>query len=281
MEYIATLRAQLDSMAVGFVAALPGMAIALVILLITWVITRFAARIADIIVGRSDMRLSLKALLDGLVRLVVWMVGVLLAAVVVMPSLTPASLFVGVGIAALAIGFAFHGIFENFLAGVLILVRRKMQVGDVIVCGDVCGRIELITVRETHIRALTNELIIIPNAILFRQPISILTDEDVRRHELEVSVAHDTDLERAADVIRRAVEKVPSIDHSRSVEVLAHTFGDGAISFLVRWWSASTPKASNESRDQTVRAVKRALDVAGIDMRGSAPAQAARKSRVS
>jgi small-conductance mechanosensitive channel len=273
VKYIATLRAQLDSIAVGFVAALPGIAIALVILLITWIIARFAARIADVIVGRSDMRLSLKALLDAVVRAAIWIVGVMLAAIVVMPSLTPASLFAGIGIAALAVGFAFHGILENFLAGVLIMVRREMQIGDVIVCGDVCGRVELITVRESHIRALTNELIIIPNSILFKHPVSILTDEDVRRHELEVSVANSTDLDRAADVIRRAVEKVASINSTHGVEVLAHRFGDGAVAFLVRWWSASTPKASNESRDQTVRAIKRALDVAGIDMTGSFPAK--------
>ena len=134
MNYIATLRAQLEQMAVSFVAALPSLAIALVILMVTWVAARFAARIADLLVGRTDIRPSLKTLVDTLVRLAIWLLGILLAAVVAMPGLTPASLFAGLGIGAVAIGFAFQDIFENFLAGVLIMIRNKMQIGDVIEC---------------------------------------------------------------------------------------------------------------------------------------------------
>lgn len=266
MDYIATLRAQLHQMAIGFVAALPSIVIALVILLVTWIIARFAVRIADMLVGRSEMRPSLKMLIDTLVRLAIWIIGIMLAAVVVMPGLTPASLFAGLGIGAVAIGFAFQDIFQNFLAGVLIMIRRKMQVGDVIECEGIYGRVEYISLRESHIRALSNELTIVPNAILFKNPVKILTDDELRRHEIIVGVAYDTDLDRAADVIRRAVEKIQTIEQRRGIEVYAQEFNTSSIDFLVRWWSGSTPKASWESKDKAVRAIKRALDDAGIEI---------------
>ena len=266
MDYIATLRAQLDQMAISFVAALPSIVIALVILLVTWIVARFAVRIADMLVGRSEMRPSLKILIDTLVRLAIWMIGVMLAAVVVMPGLTPASLFAGLGIGAVAIGFAFQDIFQNFLAGVLIMIRRKMQVGDVIECEGITGRVEYISLRESHIRALSNELTIVPNATLFKNPVKILTDNELRRHDIIVGVAYDTDLDRAADVIRRAVEKVQIVEQGRGVEVFAQEFNTSSIDFLVRWWSGSTPKAGWESKDKVVRAIKRALDDAGIEI---------------
>jgi len=266
LNYIATLRAQLDQMAIGFVAALPSIVIALVILLVTWIVARFAARIADMLVGRSEMRPSLRMLIDTLVRLSIWIVGIMLAAVVVMPGLTPASVFAGLGIGAVAIGFAFQDIFQNFLAGVLIMIRRKMQVGDVIECEGICGRVEFISLRESHIRALSNELTIVPNATLFKNPVKILTDDDFRRHEIVVGVAYDTDLDRAADVIRRAMEKITVVEQGRGVEVYAQEFNASSIDFLVRWWSGSTPKASWESKDKAVRAIKRALDDAGIEI---------------
>lgn len=266
MDYIATLRAQLEQMANGFVAALPSIVIALVILLVTWIVARFAVRIADMLVGRSEMRPSLKMLIDTLVRLAIWIIGIMLAAVVVMPSLTPASLFAGLGIGAVAIGFAFQDIFQNFLAGVLIMIRRKMQIGDIIECENISGRVEYISLRESHIRALSNELTIVPNATLFKNPVKILTDDELRRHEIVVGVAYDTDLDRAADVIRRAVEKIQTIEHRRGVEVYAQEFNTSSIDFLVRWWSGSTPKAGWESKDKAVRAIKRALDDAGIEI---------------
>lgn len=266
MDYIATLQAQLERMAVGFVAALPSIAIALVILFTTWIIARFAVRIADLLVGRMDIRPSLKALLDTLVRLAIWLVGLMLAAVIVMPGLTPATLLAGLGIGAVAIGFAFQDIFENFFAGVLIMVRKKMQIGDIIECEGISGRVEFITLRESHIRSLSNELTIVPNAMLFKNPVKILTDDDQRRHEVVVGVSYDTDLDRAADVIRRAVEKVEVIDRTRPIDVFAQEFNASSIDFLVRWWAGSTPKAGWESKDRAVRAIKRALDDAGIEI---------------
>lgn len=266
MDYIATLRVQLEQMALGFVAALPSLAIALVILLVTWVVARFAVRIADLLVGRSEIRPSLKALLDTLVKLGIWIFGILLAAIVVMPGLTPASLFAGLGIGAVAIGFAFQDIFENFLAGVLIMIRRHMQIGDIIECEGIGGRVEVITLRETHIRSLSNELTIVPNAMLFKNPVKILTDGDLRRHELVVGVSYDTDLDRTANVIRRTMEKLAVIDRSHGVDVFAQEFNASSIDFLVRWWAGSTPRAGRDSRDQAVRAIKRALDDAGIEI---------------
>lgn len=266
LNYVATLRAQLEQMAVGFVAALPSLVIALVILLVTWVIARFAVRIADLLVVRSDIRPSLKALLDTLVRLAIWIIGIMLAAVVVMPSLTPASLFAGLGIGAVAIGFAFQDIFENFLAGVLIMIRKKMQIGDIIECEGIKGKVEVITLRESHVRSLSNELTIVPNAMLFKNPVKILTDSDLRRHELVVGVSYDADLDRAANVIRRAMEKLDVIDGSRGIDVFAQEFNASSVDFLVRWWAGSTPRAGRESKDQAVRAIKRALDEAGIEI---------------
>ena len=180
MNYIATLREQVQGMATGFVAALPNLAIALIVLILTWIIARFAAKIADMLVGRTEIRPSLKALIDTLVRLGIWLMGIMIAAIVVMPGLTPATLFAGLGIGAVAIGFAFQDIFENFLAGVLIMLREKMRIGDVIECEGITGKVEKITLRETHVRRLSGELTIVPNSILFKNPVEILTGHPPR-----------------------------------------------------------------------------------------------------
>ncbi|TCD05549.1 mechanosensitive ion channel family protein [Erythrobacteraceae bacterium CFH 75059] len=266
MDYVATLQAQLHAMALGFVAQLPNLAFALIAILVTWIAARFAVRIADLLVARTDLRPSLKELLDTLVRVAIWTAGLLFAAMLVMPGLTPASLLAGLGIGAVAIGFAFQDIFENFLAGVLIMARRKMQIGDLVECEGITGRVEHITLRETHVRALSNELTIVPNAVLFKNPVRIVTDEERRRYELVVGVSYDADLDRTAEVLRRAVEKVASVDQARGVEIYATTFGPSAIDFLVRWWAGSTPRAGFESRDRVVRAVRRALADARIEI---------------
>ena len=266
MNYIDTLREQLQDMGEGFVASLPSIAIAIFILFITWILARFAARISDMLVGRTDLRASLKTLIDTLVKLGIWVAGIFIAAVVVLPGLTAASLLAGLGIGAVAIGFAFQDVFENFLAGVLIMVREKMRIGDVIECEGISGKVEHITLRETHIRKLSGELTVVPNSILFKNPVEILTDDSQRRHEVVVGVSYDTQLDRAAEVIRQAVEDVEDVLASKGIDIFAQEFNSSSVDFLVRWWAGSTPRDGWESKDKVVRAVKAALDEAGIEI---------------
>ncbi|WP_100261261.1 mechanosensitive ion channel family protein [Qipengyuania seohaensis] len=266
MNYIATLRDQLQEMGTGLVEALPSFAIALIIMFVTWIVARFAVKISDAIVGRTEIRASLKNLIDTLVRLGIWLIGLFIAAVVVIPSLTPASLLAGLGIGAVAIGFAFQDIFENFLAGVLIMLREKMRIGDIIECEGITGKVEHITLRETHVRKLSGELTVVPNSILFKNPVEIFTDEDQRRHDVVIGVSYDTNLDHAADVIRRAVEEVEDVLASKGVDIFAQEFNSSSVDFLVRWWAGSTPRAGWESKDKVVRAIKAALDDAGIEI---------------
>lgn len=266
MSYVGTLRDQLADMGKGLVEALPALAIALFVICVTWIIARFAVRISDMLVGRTEIRASLKTLVDTLVRLAIWSVGLFIAAVVVIPDLTPASMLAGLGIGAVAIGFAFQDIFENFLAGVLILAREKMRIGDVIECKGITGKVEHISTRETYVRKLSGELTLVPNALLFKNPVVILTDEDTRRHEIVVGVGYYSNLDHAADVIRRAVEGVEDVLASKGVDIFAREFNASSVDFLIRWWAGSTPRSGWESKDKVIRAIKAALDEAHIEI---------------
>ena len=266
MNYIDTLRGQLEHMARGFVETLPSLAIALLVILLTWIIARFAVRISDMIVGRTEIRASLKNLIDTVVRITIWVVGLFVAAIVVMPDLTPASLLAGLGIGAVAIGFAFQDIFENFFAGILIMLREKMRIGDVIECEGITGKVEHISLRETHVRKLSGELTVVPNSILFKNPVEILTDFEQRRHEIVVGVSYDSNLDHAADVIRRAVENVDDVLASKGIDIFACAFNSSSVDFTVRWWAGASPRAGWESKDKIVRAIKAALDEAGIEI---------------
>ncbi len=266
MDYIGVLSRQLRSMSAEFVAALPSMAIALVVLFITFFVARFAANVAGRAVDHARMRESLKQLVRTLARLGVWIMGLLIAAAVVLPGFTPASALAGLGIGAVAIGFAFQDIFENFLAGVLIMLREKMRIGDVIECEGIIGKVEHITLRETHVRALSNELTVVPNSMIFKNPVKILTDETLRRHEIVVGVSYDTDLDRAAEIITKAVSGAETVETDRGVEVYAREFNSSSVDYLVRWWSGAKPKEGWQTKDVVIRSIKRALDDAGIEI---------------
>ncbi|MGB3165713.1 MAG: mechanosensitive ion channel [Alteraurantiacibacter sp.] len=266
MDYIATLQNQVQDILRGIVAALPNLAIALVVLIITWIVAKFALKIAEMLIGRSTLRPSLRNLVETLVKLAIWLIGLVVAAAVAIPGFTPAGAIAGLGIGAVAIGFAFQDIFENFLAGVLIMLREKMRIGDLIEVEGVLGKVEHITLRETHIRQLSNELTIMPNSMIFKNPVQILTDDSVRRNEVVVGVSYDCDLQEAQDAIYRAMDTVDAVVKDRPVIVYAQEFGASSIDFLVQWFAQSAARDLRQTKSEAIKAIKKELDAIGIDI---------------
>jgi len=250
----------------GFIAILPNLAVAIVVLILTWIVAKFAVRIADKLTGKSHMRESLRQLLETVVRLFIWILGIMLALIIAIPGFTPTGMIAGLGIGALAIGFAFQDIFENFLAGILIMLREKMRIGDLIEIEGVLGKVEKITLRETYIRQLSNELTIMPNSMLFKNAVKILTDDTVRRNEVVVGVSYETDLEVAQKAIEDAMTTVDAVVKDRPVIVYAQEFGGSSIDFLVQWYAQSAARDLRQTKSEAIKAIKKSLDSAGIDI---------------
>ena len=266
MDLIEILIDRVRDMAAGFVRTLPQLAIALLVLVFTWMAANLVRSLVQRIGSRTKLRPSLVALFMTLAGVVVWAIGILISLAVVMPGVNAGSLITVLGLSSVAIGFAFRDIFENFLAGILIMMRRKMRIGDLIECEGTEGRVEQTTLRETYLRRLDNQLTIVPNSLLFKNPVRVLTDARLRRYEIVVGVSYDTDLDEAADTIAKAIAPVEGVESSRPVEVYAREFNESSIDFTVRWWAGSTQLKMHQSRDRVIRAIKRALDDAGIEI---------------
>ena len=126
---------------------------------------------------------------------------------------------------------------------------------------------EDISIRETHIRETDGELVIVPNAMLFKNPLTIRTDKDMRRTTIICGVAYDVDLDTAREVIRQAVGSCDTVEQDeKPIQIFAQEFGDSSINFEVTWWTGSKPVDIRTSRDQVVTAVKRGLDDAGLEI---------------
>lgn len=267
MEPLNILYGQLRDIARDTIELLPQIAVALVVLILGWIVYRLVLWVLASTLSRSKMRQSLKELINLFAGIVVWTLTIMVAAVIVFPNLTPASILAGLGIGSVAIGFAFKDVFENFLAGVIILFRKKMRIGDHIECEGIEGKVTQIAVRESHIRQTDGQLVIVPNAMLFKNPLTIRTDLDERRVTVICGVAYDEDVDAAREVIEKAVADCDTVRQGeRPIQIFAREFNSSSIDFEVTWWTGSTPLDVRKSRDQVVAKVKRALDDAGIEI---------------
>lgn len=257
---------ELNAMWLSLVHAIPNIALAFTMLLVTWTIAAVARRILAGVLRRARLRPSLEAFVLTMANVSIWIIGILVALTIIFPSLTPAKLLATIGLGSVAVGLAFRDVFENFLAGALIMLRKPMRIGDYIECDEVEGKIEQITIRDTYVRKLDDVLVLVPNSYLYKNPVFVNTDRATRRFEVVCGVAYGEDVDNARELIREAVKTVQDIDHDRPIEVYASEFNASSIDFTVRWWGDSMPPGSLRSRDQVIRSIKRALDEAGIEI---------------
>ncbi|MCM8556626.1 mechanosensitive ion channel family protein [Sphingomicrobium sediminis] len=257
--------ATIDGLITGFFAALPKMAIGIVVFLVFWIIAKLVrAAIKRAQFGDSGSQLS-----TVFARLAYWfilIVGVFVALTVVLPSLTPGQLIGGLGIGGLAIGFAFQDIFSNLLAGILILIRQPFRVGDEIESGDFKGRVEAIETRATFIRTYDNRRIIIPNKQIYSDPLKVISAYDIRRSQYDIGIGYGDDIREAKDVILKAIKGTEGVLEDRAPDVLVVDLAASWITLRGRWWTASNRGDETRTSSRVIENVAYALTEAGIDM---------------
>lgn len=256
----------LRSIWADFLNYLPFIIAGVVVLLAVILFERIVIRILHRSLARSTLRGSLKQLIERMVSIGLWGLGLLLTAMVVFPGLTPTRALGALGVVSIAVGFAFRDIFENFFAGFLILWQFPFEQGDYIQCQDITGKVVDVTVRMTIIRTTDDELIIMPNATLFKNPLNILTYDRTRRVRIMTGIAYGEDVATAVQVIKDALKECRTIDAAKPAQVFPHGFGSSSIDIEVAWWTGSKPLDVRRSRGEVVTAIKSALDKAGIEI---------------
>lgn len=250
----------------SFVEHLPYVFGAIVTLLLTWALTTLLRRFGNRVLGNWNKRESVKELIIRLVTIVGWILGLLLSAIILFPGLTPAKALGGLGLVSIAVGLAFKDIFENFFAGILILWRFPFERGDFIECEGLVGKVEKVMMRMSYIRETNGKLTVVPNAFLFKNPVTILTNLPSRRVMLTTGVAYDVDVDEAVGVIQDAIAQCDTLTADKPIQVFPCAFGSSSIDIELTWWTDSTPLGVRKSRAQVVTAVKSALDRHNIEI---------------
>lgn len=264
---VETIITSLKDMGNDILDYLPLLAVGLVVLLVVWLLIRVIQWGLRSVLSRATMRKSLKDLILRLVSILMWSIGLLAVAMVLFPGLTPTKALSALGLVSIAVGLAFKDIFENFFAGILLLWKFPFEEGDFVECNGILGRIENVSVRMTTIRKVSGELVVVPNALLFKNPVDILTNEPHRRARAIVGIDYDQDTDEAIDAIQTAVTQSALAEtDNHEVEVFVNQFGASSVDLEVCWWSKPTPLQMRTSADQVLANIKREFAVRNISI---------------
>ncbi len=244
----------------------------ILIAIFIFILTLWLARIISRYVGRllADRGRSANAT-TVVILLTRWSIiigGTLLALAFAVPSFDLANLISILGIGSVAIGFAFRDIFQNFLAGLIILLTDTFQIGDQIIIPNenLEGTVTEIDTRATTIETYDQREIIIPNSILFTNPVMVNTSTDRLRSEYEVGIAYDADIDTVSALLIEAIKGVEGVMAEPGPDVLVKEFGDSSVVLRARWWTDSYRSTVVRTRSAVGRQIKYTFDANGIEI---------------
>ena len=256
---------KVETWVVGFQKLLPNIVVGVVVVVLFWIIGWAVGRGFNAWAKRRS-RDNLGEVLGSFLKWVIILLGILFGLTVIIPSLNPADLLAGLGVGSVAIGFAFKDILQNWLAGLLLLIRQPFQVGDQIIVNGYEGTVDWIETRATIITTYDRRRVIIPNADVYSNAVTVNTAHDFRRSQYDVGIGYGDDVEQARAVILEALAGAPGIEADPKAEVLVWDLAASWVTLRVRWWTNSIRTDVVHAQASALEEIKRALDAARIDM---------------
>jgi small-conductance mechanosensitive channel len=249
----------------GVAEALPRVVIGLVVLGLFWLAARLARRAVAPMLRRHQGE-SVGRVLGSLLHGAVIAVGVLVFLAVAFPAVDVATLLGAGGVVALAAGFAFQDLLENAMSGILLLLRQPFREGDVIEVDGAIGVAHAITIRETRIRRFDRQVMVVPNAQVYKNAIRIQTEHPAIRSSVVVGVGYQEDLQRAEDLALEALDGVDGVLDDPGPEAFFTDLGGSSVNLDLRYFHTPEQHELRRVQGEVVKAIKRAYDDAGIDI---------------
>lgn len=202
---------------------------------VTVVLARLTAGFVKLYTYRTEIVTA--SLISNLARTAVLVLGILIVLQTVGVEITPIVTTLGIG--GIAVGLALQDTLANLFAGFYLILSKQVRTGDYVKLDDGHeGYITDITWRNTTIKELSNNVIIVPNSKLssaifinYHLPVKEIT------LTMNVGVSYDSDLEEVERVTVEVAKEVMQEIAPKLIEnepyIRFHTFGEFSIDFTL------------------------------------------------
>jgi small-conductance mechanosensitive channel len=172
----------------------------------------------------------------------------------------------GTGLFGLIVGIVFRGIAENYLASILISMRRPFEIGDLIEVAGNWGIVQAVTTRGTLMITFEGNHIHIPNSMIYKSIIDNYTANPNLRLDFTIGIGYDDPIPLAQEVGVRVLREHPAVLDDPEPLVLVDQLGAATVVLKLLFWVNVREHSMFKVRSAVIRQVKRAFQDAGISL---------------
>ena len=272
MGYFQAVREVLDTDALTFAIGEYRLSVymllsaAITIALVFW-ITAIASDVVEDRISRiHSLRAANRALVLKITQIVIYLVAILFSLDFIGIDLTTLTVFSGA--LGIGLGFGLQKIASNFVSGLILLMEKSLEEGDLIELADgTFGFIRKASARFTLIETFDGKEILVPNEDLITSRVVNWTYTNSKgRVEIDIGVSYDADLEKASDLILQAATEHPRCISDPEPKCFLRKYGDSSVDFILHFWVDDVTKGRWEPHSEVMFSIWRKFKENGIQI---------------
>ncbi len=206
--------------------------------LLIFIVGRWLARYLSRLFARWLERSSVDATASGYLAKLFYIALLIMVVIAALSFLgVPMTSFVAVlGASVLAIGLALQDSMSNLAAGLLVIILKPYNVGNVVQIGDqrMNGTVEEVSFFHTTLRTIDNSLLLVPNNDVMANPILNYTELEWRRVDLEFGIGYDDDLLLAKQVLTDIATGDPRVLEEPTPRIAVKELADNSVVLIMQ-----------------------------------------------
>ncbi|WP_313917755.1 mechanosensitive ion channel domain-containing protein [Tahibacter sp.] len=199
------------------------------------------------------------------IRVVAAILGLLFALEILDATTFAAALLGSAGVAGIALGFAFRDLLENYIAGILLSLRRPFAPDDSVSIDSHQGVVVGMNSRATILMTFDGNQLSLPNALVFKAVLVNFSSNGKRRFDFSLAIEPSADV---AAVMREGLQAVCETadvlnEPEPSVQMAEVTREGMRVQFFA--WVDQRNGDFGRARSEALRAVRARLQALGVD----------------
>lgn len=210
--------------------------IVLIVLLANFISFLFIKIVLFRYYNRRDINVGAQYSINQLVRYLIYLAFTLIA----IESIGISLKLIWGGLAALlvGIGFGLQNVFADFVAGIILLFERSIEVGDTVQLQEGIGLVKKIGLRTSEVELRDSRVVVVPNSSIINNAfLNWDKNHKLTRFTVNVNVAYGSDVEKVRDLLILAAKENRYIVDRPAPFVRFVDFGESALVFEILFWS--------------------------------------------
>ena len=184
----------------------------------------------------SSLRATSRTLILKIINIIVYVIAFLFSLDMVGIDLKALTIFSGA--LGIGLGFGLQKIASNFISGLILLLERAIEVGDLVELADgTFGFIRKARARYMLIETFDGKEILVPNEdFIVSRVVNWTFTSTQGRVTLDIGVSYDADVELAKNLILEAAREHPRCISNPDPKCFLMNFGDSSVNFTLHFW---------------------------------------------